>query len=250
MSECNVALQSITQYNSWAGSAQLTSTARLTRPQPPARASPGPCHLRSTFIRGTKYHFTSTENSFTRFFCFTFCSIIKKRSSTYTLLSLVGFSVFRCLWYPCRESRYKWRTLLGSEAFHPFYAKFLSWESPGVSVHRRLVLGTEVTVNLCCPWLNPDLDSCPSQWSQIWQDGPRSGHPGGYDRCLWGHRQTGRGRPQDRRSSQLQKGERFVFNNVANSKKSLDIFFTWSWKEFKKVAWIIRAKLSCLILGI
>ena len=47
-----------------------------------------------------------------------------------------------------------------SEAFHPFYAKFLSLSRPGDSVHWRLVLGTDcVSVSVT----QPDLDSCPSQ---------------------------------------------------------------------------------------
>ena len=146
-----------------AGLGQPSWPAAHSQPDPPqAQAWPGACHLRSTFSRGTTYYIPYTENSFSWFSCFTFCPIIKKGHPLLLCCPWLG-SVCRCVWYPCRESRYKWRTLLRSGAFHPFYAKFLSWESPGVSVHRRLVLATEVTVILCYPWLNPDLDSCPSQ---------------------------------------------------------------------------------------
>ena len=164
MFECNVTLQCITQHNSWPGSAQLTSSAQPAWPAP----SPGLAWSLSSEVniqQGNNILYSLHRKFFYLIFMLHILPDHQKRSSTLTLLSLVGFSVClcRCVWYPCRESRYKWRTLLRSGAFHPFYAKFLSWESPGVSVHRRLVLATEVTVILCYPWLNPDLDSCPSQ---------------------------------------------------------------------------------------
>ena len=156
MFECNVTVQCITGHNSWPGSAQLTSTAaRLTRPLP----WPGPRHLRSTHSRGTKI-FSSLEINSLK---------LNIHVSHFAWSSKKGHPL-RCPWlgsvcsgvYDILAVRVDTSDGHYREAFHPFYAKFLSWESPGVSVHWRLVLGTEVTVILCYRWLNPDLDSCPS----------------------------------------------------------------------------------------
>ena len=131
-------------------------------------------------------------------------------------------------------SRYKWRTLLSS--FLSFLCQIPvlreSWSVSSLEAGARdrghsdsLLSVTQLILTRV----------------QVRQDGPRSWHPGGYDRCLRGHWQTGRGRPQDRWGSQLQKGELFVFEKFMSSFTHHN-FLVWIQKLrylIKKVAWVL-----------
>ena len=96
MFECNVTLQCITQHNSWPGSAQLTSSAQPAWPAP----SPGLAWSLSSEVniqQGNNILYSFHRKFFYLIFMFHILPDHQKRSSTLTLLSLVGFSVQVCM---------------------------------------------------------------------------------------------------------------------------------------------------------